>query len=41
VLARIVEMAQGNPFFALELTRGIGQNAVVAPSVWDAITCPR
>jgi DNA-binding SARP family transcriptional activator len=38
VLARIVEMAQGNPFFALELTRGIGPGAVVAPSVWDAIT---
>ncbi|MBW0114452.1 AAA family ATPase [Pseudonocardia sp. KRD-169] len=38
VLARIVEMAQGNPFFALELTRGIGPGAVVAPSVWEAIT---
>ncbi|MDN5919674.1 MAG: AAA family ATPase [Pseudonocardia sp.] len=38
LLARIVEMAQGNPFFAVELTRGIGPGAVVAPSVWDAIT---
>jgi hypothetical protein len=40
VLARIVGMAQGNPFFALELTRGIGggADAAVAPSVWDAIT---
>jgi DNA-binding SARP family transcriptional activator len=40
VLARIVAMAQGNPFFALELTRGIGgtADAAVAPSVWEAIT---
>ncbi|MDQ1689687.1 MAG: hypothetical protein QOK42_2662, partial [Frankiaceae bacterium] len=40
VLARIVGMAQGNPFFALELTRGIGgaADAAVAPSVWNAIT---
>lgn len=40
VLARIVGMAQGNPFFALELTRGIGRSASapVAPSVWAAIT---
>ena len=40
VLARIVGMAQGNPFFALELTRGIGggADAAVAASVWDAIT---
>jgi tetratricopeptide (TPR) repeat protein len=29
---------RANPFFALELTRGIGPGAVVAPSVWDAIT---
>lgn len=40
VLDRIVDMAQGNPFFALELTRGIGgaADAAVAPTVWDAIT---
>ena len=40
VLAQIVGMAQGNPFFALELTRGIGggADAAVAASVWDAIT---
>ncbi|MCU1660532.1 MAG: hypothetical protein JWR58_597 [Pseudonocardia sp.] len=40
VLDRIVGMAQGNPFFALELSRGIGgqANATVAPSVWEAIT---
>lgn len=33
---RIVELAQGNPFVALELARGLGP--VVAPSVWEAIT---
>ncbi|MDN5749677.1 MAG: AAA family ATPase, partial [Pseudonocardia sp.] len=40
VLARVVAMAQGNPFFALELTRGIGSSAdaTVAPSAWEAIT---
>lgn len=40
VLDRIVTMAQGNPFFALELRRGVGAtaDATVAPSVWDAIT---
>jgi DNA-binding SARP family transcriptional activator len=40
VVARIVATAQGNPFFALELTRGIGGAAdpAVAPSVWEAIT---
>ena len=40
VLARIVEMAQGNPFFALELARGIGRRCdrLSPPSVWDAIT---
>lgn len=37
VLARIIDTAQGNPFFALELTRGI-DGARIAPSVWEAIT---
>jgi DNA-binding SARP family transcriptional activator/tetratricopeptide (TPR) repeat protein len=40
VLARIVALAQGNPFFTLELARGMvqgGQPAVPA-SVWDAVT---
>jgi DNA-binding SARP family transcriptional activator len=35
---RIVAMAQGNPFFALELRRGLGSTAAVAPSAWAAIT---
>ncbi len=40
VLARIVTLAEGNPFFALELRRGVGDagDATVAPSVWEAIT---
>jgi DNA-binding SARP family transcriptional activator/tetratricopeptide (TPR) repeat protein len=33
-VSRIVAMAEGNPFFALELARG----AEVAPSAWAAIT---
>lgn len=39
-LARIVDMAQGNPFFALELGRAIGggSDTEVAPTVWAAIT---
>jgi len=36
VRGRIVEVAQGNPFVALELAAG--QGTVVAPSVWEAIT---
>lgn len=40
VLTRIVGTAQGNPFFALELARGIGSRepSAVAPSVWGAVT---
>jgi DNA-binding SARP family transcriptional activator/tetratricopeptide (TPR) repeat protein len=36
----IVDMAQGSPFFALELARGVsgGRGVVVPPSVWDAVT---
>lgn len=39
-LARIVTMSQGNPFFALELARGLASDGplTVAPSVWGAIT---
>src|SRR6185503_3254364 len=33
-VSRIVAMAEGNPFFALELARG----AEVSPSAWAAIT---
>ena len=35
-VARIVAMAEGNPFFALELARAGG--GAVPPSVWAAIT---
>jgi DNA-binding SARP family transcriptional activator len=40
VLAQIVGMARGNPFFALELARGgvAGQTLKVARSAWDAVT---
>jgi DNA-binding SARP family transcriptional activator len=40
VLARIVELAQGNPFFALELARAAiaGGGPAVPASVWDAVT---
>ena len=40
VLTRIVELAQGNPFFALELARAIGRGGppAVPTSVWDAVT---
>jgi DNA-binding SARP family transcriptional activator/tetratricopeptide (TPR) repeat protein len=39
-LAQIVGMAHGNPFFVLELARGVGSGASleVPPSVWAAIT---
>ena len=39
-VARIVAMAQGNPFFAVELARGIAadQPLTIAPSVWGAVT---
>ena len=38
--ASLVEMAQGNPFFALELARGTagGRSVTVPRSVWDAVT---
>jgi DNA-binding SARP family transcriptional activator/tetratricopeptide (TPR) repeat protein len=40
VLAQIVGTAQGNPFFAVELARGVvaGETLTVARSVWDAVT---
>jgi DNA-binding SARP family transcriptional activator len=40
LLAQIVGTARGNPFFALELARGVvtGETAPVARSVWDAVT---
>ncbi|HVE75042.1 MAG TPA: AAA family ATPase, partial [Mycobacteriales bacterium] len=40
VLAQIVRTAQGNPFFILELVRGVvaGAPLTVAPSVWGAVT---
>ncbi len=40
VLAQIATMAQGNPFFALELARGMagGDTLAVARSAWDAVT---
>ncbi len=40
VLARIVETAQGNPFFALELVRagGAGGAPAVPRSVWETVT---
>jgi tetratricopeptide (TPR) repeat protein len=39
-VARIVESAQGNPFFALELARaaGVGDSLAVPRSVWDTVT---
>ena len=39
-VARIVESAQGNPFFALELARaaGAGDALAVPRSVWDTVT---
>jgi DNA-binding SARP family transcriptional activator/tetratricopeptide (TPR) repeat protein len=39
-VARIVAIAQGNPFFALELARDVAadQPLTVAPSVWGAVT---
>ncbi len=38
--APLVDMAQGNPFFALELARGVagGRGVTVPGSVWDAVT---
>ena len=40
VVARIVETAQGNPFFALELARaaGSGDALAVPRSVWESVT---
>ena len=40
VMARIVETAHGNPFFALELARaaGAGDTLAVPRSVWEAVT---
>ena len=40
VLAQIATTAQGNPFFALELARGMvaGEPLRVARSAWDAVT---
>ena len=40
VLARIVSMAQGSPFFALELARAVAADGTlsVARPVWDAVT---
>jgi len=39
-VARILAMAQGNPFFTLELARGIAadQPLTISPSVWGAVT---
>jgi DNA-binding SARP family transcriptional activator/tetratricopeptide (TPR) repeat protein len=39
-MARIVEAAQGNPFFALELARaaGTGDTLAVPRSVWETVT---
>jgi len=39
-MARIVESAQGNPFFALELARaaGAGDSLAVPRSVWETVT---
>ena len=39
-VARILAMAQGNPFFTLELARGVAtdQPLTIAPSVWGAVT---
>ena len=38
--AALVDMAQGNPFFALELARGVagGSGVAVPRSVWEAVT---
>ncbi len=39
VLSQIAEIAQGNPFFALELARhAAGQPLTVTRSVWEAVT---
>ncbi len=40
LLTRIVDTAQGNPFFALELARGVGASDVLAvpASVWETVT---
>ena len=40
VMARIVETAHGNPFFALELARaaGAGDSLAVPRSVWETVT---
>ena len=40
VLAQIAATAQGNPFFAVELARGVvaGRELRVARSAWDAVT---
>ncbi|SDY77942.1 DNA-binding transcriptional activator of the SARP family [Modestobacter sp. DSM 44400] len=39
-IARIAAMAEGNPFFTLELARGISadQPLTIGPSVWGAVT---
>lgn len=38
--APLVDMAEGNPFFALELARGVGtgRSLAVPRTVWDAVT---
>ncbi len=40
LLTRIVDTAQGNPFFAIELARGVGtSDALAVPaSVWETVT---
>ncbi|MGH3949874.1 MAG: ATP-binding protein [Pseudonocardiaceae bacterium] len=38
-VAKIVELAQGNPFFILELARAAGTGGIAVPrTVWDAVT---